>query len=152
SIPLHVRPRTSSETVGMPMEEPEFLFQIAAGPAMLAHQSPHAGWPKMLLAFFAPALVCGAWYALWRYRHPDEAKLAHLRRSWAVRHALNELHRIHESSSARLADAVTRVMREYLQERWDLPANASTPAEIAQHLQSRLLPATLVEQTRAFFW
>src|SRR5262249_16001260 len=105
SIPLHVRPRTSSETVGMPMEEPEFLFQIGAGPAMLAHQSPHAGWPKMLLAFFAPALVCGAWYALWRYRHPDEAKLAHLRRSWAVRHALNELHRIHESSSARLADA-----------------------------------------------
>lgn len=151
TIPLHVRPRTVAESIGMPMQEPEFLFHIAEGPAVLARQSPRSGWPEMLLAFVVPGLACAGWYGWWRYRHPDEAKLAHLRRSRAVRHALDELRRLHEISAARMADAVARIMRGYFHERWDLPAAAGTPAEIAQYLQRHLLPAALIEQARTFF-
>ena len=151
SIPLHVRPRSVAESTGMPMQEPEFLFHIAEGPAVLTRQSPRSRWPEMLLAFFGPALVCAGWYAWWRYRHPDEAKLAHLRRGRAVRHALDALRRLHENSAARLADAIARIIRGYFQERWDLPATAGTSAEIELHLQGRSLPADLIEQARAFF-
>jgi hypothetical protein len=151
SIPLHVRPRIAPESTGMPMQEPAFLFHIAEGPDALTRQSPRSGWPEMILAFFGPALLCIGWYSWWRYRHPDEAKLAHLRRSRAVRHALDQLRGLHESSAVRLADASARIMRAYLHERWDMPASDSTPAEIDAHLRRRSMPAELIESARAFF-
>jgi hypothetical protein len=151
SIPLQVRPRTVAESTGMPMQEPEFLFHIPDGPALLKREAPRSGWPAMLLAFAVPGLLCGGWYAWWRFRHPDEAKLAHLRRSRAVRHALDELRRLRESSAARLADAVASVMRAYLHERWDMSATASTTVEIHEYLRRRSISAELVKQTWAFF-
>ncbi|HEV3145351.1 MAG TPA: hypothetical protein VGZ47_15775 [Gemmataceae bacterium] len=138
SIPLQVHPRTAAEAIGFPMQEPEFLFHIVEGPAVLSRQSPRSGWPEMLLAFLVPGLVCAGWYAWWRYRHPNEAKLAHLRQCRAVRQALDQLSRLDEASpQARTADQVVSILRTYLQQRLDLPRNAGTSAEIGQHLASR---------------
>jgi hypothetical protein len=149
SIPLHVRPRIVAESTGMPMQEPIFLFHIAEGPALLTRQLPRSGWPEMLLAFFSPALMCAVWFGWWRYRHPDEAKLAHLRRSRSVRHALDELRRLSKHASPSQADDVASIFRLYLQQRLDLPQHAGTPAEVANYLNGRGYPTANVERVVA---
>jgi hypothetical protein len=110
-------------------------------------------WPwssstKLVAFLFAvcmPPLLCEFWYVWWRWRRPSAAKLAALRRSRAVRHALDALAR--SDSADRIAQITTR----FLHERVGLPTSAATALEIAAHLEAVRMAPTILEQAKVFF-
>jgi hypothetical protein len=99
------------------------------------HRSP-AGWLIPAIAAAGPPLVCGAWYAVWRRRHPDAARLAGQRRSRATAVALRELQKATDD-----AGGVHTAVCEYLRSRFGLPATATTPAEVDAFLRNSGVPA-----------
>jgi hypothetical protein len=149
SIPLTVKPRPqaqpSAEAVpGMPV--PEAVYQLAAGPAVLRRQgSGWPGWVVLILLLIAPPLLAGLWYAWWRYRHPDAARLARQRRSQAAEHALKALKQSPD------ADHVARLLAGYLHQRLDLPMAEPTPREVARHLRHLALAPALVRRVADLF-
>ena len=133
----------------MPLQGPEFLFQITEGDAVFAPApQPLPEWVPTLL-FFAPALACLVWYVFWWRSNPGAVQVAHLRRVRAVRGALDRLLRLHRESPVEVAGQVARIVREYLRERWVMAASATTPTEIAAALHLAL-PSELIEQVAAF--
>jgi hypothetical protein len=100
---------------------------------------PPGPWIAML-ALVGPLLICGAWYAIWRHRHPDAARLARQRRSRAGAVALRELRK----ATAGGAGFVHAVVCEYLRSSAGLPATATTPAEVEGFLRNGGYPADRV--------
>jgi hypothetical protein len=97
-------------------------------------------WTALALA--APPLFATAWYAIWRRRNPDAARLAKIRRSRAGAAALRTLGQLADNSPQKVRHAI----EEYLHARAGLPPSANTPSEIVGHLHSSSFsPAELEE-------
>ncbi|MFL5341783.1 MAG: hypothetical protein ACJ8F7_16685 [Gemmataceae bacterium] len=141
AIMLTVRPRVPAESAGMPMQEPEFLFQVAKESAVLAPRPEAHDTVYTVLALLLPAIVCGAWYIWWRLRDPNAAALAQLRRTAVVRGALDEIQRVRGPADAATAGRLGRAILGYLRERFGLAASISTPAEVTTALLRVGLPA-----------
>jgi hypothetical protein len=78
------------------------------------------------LALAVPPLLAAGWYAIWRRRNPDAARLTHIRRSRAAAVALRMLGQDSDDSPRQVRGAV----EEYLRARFGLPQSATTPAEV----------------------
>jgi len=83
------------------------------------------------LALAAPPLLAVAWYAIWRRRNPDAARLANIRRSRAAAVALQMLGQASDDSPRQ----VRRVVEEYWRARVGLPQSATTPLEVIAYLR-----------------
>src|SRR5207249_3976633 len=110
------------------------------------------GWLLCLLALAPPALSV-SWYLAWKRRNPTAARLSHLRKSRAARHALLALKARSSAvdESKEEANGVANVLASYLQERLDLNTVQPTPLDIATHLTNKGLAADLADRTAELF-
>jgi hypothetical protein len=156
-VPVQVTPRAQVQATDVQGTEepraPARLYRIVEGPAVLrsdgAWTSP-GPWTITLFALAAllmPPLLTLAWYAAWRHRYPDAARLARLRRSQAAERALKALRTSGADGTGRAAAAVSG----YLRERLDLRSAEPTPAEVGQHLERSGISPPLAEKAIAFF-
>jgi hypothetical protein len=98
--------------------------------------APTAGWWAGLLG--GAAVLTVGWIIGWRVLYPDAARLARIRRTRAVRVALDRLR-----AAGRAADptaATAAAFRRYLHDRFGLSHAAATPAEVAAGLTGLNLP------------
>ncbi|MCI0376695.1 MAG: DUF4381 domain-containing protein [Gemmataceae bacterium] len=88
--------------------------------------------PTWLLgvAVAAPLLVCFLWYRRWRRLHPSIQEARRNLRSRAAQTALAQL----ENESVPV-ERTRAAVSEFLRQRFDLPANEPTPAEVARFLR-----------------
>lgn len=94
------------------------------------------------LALAVPPLLAVAWYAIWRRRNPDAARLSNIRRSRAAAVALRMLGQASDDSPRQVRHAV----EEYLRARAGLPQSASTPREVAAYLGGSSLSCLGVDE------
>jgi hypothetical protein len=133
----------------VPLAEPEHLFAITTGPAILDGDFGSVpGWWWLVAVLAGPLLALG-WYVAWRRLYPDAERLAKLRRSRAARRALDAIHK-----AERAADppaAIASAVLEYLRTRFPLPPGAVMPAELAAALAGLHVPPVNCEAVAAFF-
>jgi hypothetical protein len=132
----------------VPMTEADRLFQIATGPEVLRAPFTPCRWAWAAAALLGP-LAAAAWFLAWRRIYPDAARLAHIRRSRAARHAAEAIRK-----SGRAPDppaAVAAAVLGYLRARFPLPESAATPSEIAAALVEAGVPTEAAEQTADVF-
>jgi hypothetical protein len=141
-IPLRVRP---GERDAPPVPASDAVLALATGPGVLRGPAGHsAAW--WLLATLGPPAVCALWYLRWRRSHPDEARLAHQRRSRAARAALAALDQAGREPGRAGADRVAAALAGYLADRFGLARAEPTPPEVAGCLRRCGLPEALVER------
>jgi hypothetical protein len=158
AIPVQVSSRArvqASEVRGQSAsrEAPDRLYQIITGPGVLAHQEPVIfpdAWLFALLAVAAPALTIG-WYLAWRRRNPTQARLSRLRKSRATRQTLRAFERRSHREPREEACDLAEVLADYLDERLDLKAAQSSPAEIACQLRNRGIADELASRAAGLF-
>jgi hypothetical protein len=128
---------------GVPLEEPDRVFAVETGPAVLARE-PFAPGPAAWAGLAAVVILAPlGWYAAWRAVYPDAARLARRRRTRAARRALAAV-----QAAARTADpagACAAAVLGYLRERFPLPPGADTPPEVAAGLAAAGVPAGVAE-------
>jgi hypothetical protein len=143
-VPLRVRP---SERNAPPVAASDAVLVLATGPGVLragpAWNLSTAGW---FLTALGPPAVCGLWYLRWRRRHPDEARLAHQRRSRAARAALGALDHAGREQGRECADRVAAVVAGYLADRFGLSSAEPTSPEVVDFLRRCGLPDSLIER------
>ena len=149
AIPFDVREAPKAARTVVPIDAPEFLFQIATGPEVLG-SGPFVPCRLAWLAAvcFGPLAAYG-WFLAWRRVFPDAARLARLRRSRAVRRATDAIHK-----SQRAADppaAIASAVLGYLRARYPLPESAVTPSDIAASLKELKVSDEHAEQTADVF-
>jgi len=113
----------------IPIEAPADFFEEPASSGGAPTSPPAAYW-WMLLA--SVALGVPSTIAIWRWRNPDAAKLARIRRAKSARGALDALRKAERAPDS--AEAVTRTVLRYLADRWHIPPTARTPSEVAAAL------------------
>ncbi len=149
-IPLQV---SEHAVYAVPLQAPEFAYQLATGPELLAERTPWRlpgpAWLALLLA--APPLLCAAWYAGWRRLNPDAARRAAQRRSRAARLALEALRGARRVPAEQQAVRAAAAVSDYFRERLDLTVAEPTPAEVAGFLKGKGLSVGLTEQAAHFF-
>jgi hypothetical protein len=151
SIALAVMPRSSPSAGGGPLDEPEFLFEMATEREMYREPLPDSLKMALLMAaLLLPPLLCQAWFLVWRRWYPSAAKLAQMRRSKALREALDRLDEANKYGPQAVADEVAAVVGRYLHERFGVAANFGTPPEIAADLARRAVPPDVVADVEAF--
>ena len=136
----------------VPLDVPPFAAELASGDAVLSR--PSAGpWPPWLwlVALAVPPLAAVAWAVAWRSLFPDAARRAHLRRSRAARRALHALDSARRRPTGDPAATVEGIVIDYLHERFDLPPNARTPAEVASFLAKIGSPPEQQARAAEFF-
>jgi hypothetical protein len=149
-IPLQVRP---APVVEVPLQAPDSAFELATGPALLAHRAPWQppGLATCLAVLLTPPLLCGLWYLCWKRLYPDAARRAHERRSRAARAALHELRGAGRLPPEQQAALAVHAVAGYLHERLGLGAAEPTAAETADHLRRHGCSAELTESAARFF-
>jgi hypothetical protein len=149
-IPLRVRPR---EVVAVPLAAPEWAWNCATGPAVLAQQVPWRLPNPLVLAGLGliPPLAGLLWYGLWRRLHPDAARLTRVRHSQAARLALRLLRGSDRLPPPARGECIATALAGYLRQRLDLTTAEPTPAEAAHHLQMRGCSQRLAEQAHQLF-
>jgi hypothetical protein len=149
-IPLHVRPRAA---VAVPLQAPAGALRLEPVERVLARRPRwQAPGPAATVAILLlPPLGCLGWYAWWRRRNPDAARLTRLRRSRAARRALHRLAALGRAPADRRAAAAAGAVTEYLHERLDLAAVEPTPAEAHDHLLRRGCTAELACRAADFY-
>jgi hypothetical protein len=132
-------PPPKPEPPAIPLDEPERLFAITTGPVVLA-PAPFApgSWTWLVFAL-APPLLAGLWYVAWRLVFPDAARLAHLRRSWAARRAVDAIRKAGRTADPPAAMAVA--VLGYLRARFPLPPGTATPPEVGAAMAELGAPA-----------
>lgn len=148
-IPLTVRPRIS-EAAGVPMTEPDFLFEFADRAEVLADQPPESVG-SFLLALLLPGVAALAGFLYWRAAYPDAARQAELRRNRAARLAIDALRRESGPVSVDSANRVLDEVRKYLHHRLEIADRMSTPEEVRHVLASRGIPSSLVAGVAELF-
>ncbi|MBA4188598.1 MAG: hypothetical protein C0467_11410 [Planctomycetaceae bacterium] len=132
----------------MPLVEPEHLFAIATGPALLDRGAVVASWAWLLLGVAGPLFALG-WYAAWRRLYPDAQRLATIRRTRAARRAMDAI--TWASHTHDPPAAIAAAMLGYLRSRFPLPPGAVTPSELAVALAEIGMPTADCEQVAEFF-
>src|SRR5207249_2243163 len=127
AIPLTVRPRAEVPSAAVqgnspPLQAPEDLYHLLQGEQVLRHEAPPTLPGPVVLAclLLVPPVSCAAWYAVWRRRHPDEARLLRQRRSSAANQALRALGALGRGRPADTAAKAAGVVVDYLRQRFDL--------------------------------
>jgi hypothetical protein len=151
-LTLMVKAAEAAPSPGVPMQEPDFLFE-GADDADFLHRptSVESQFLWLLAVLLVPVIAFEAWFLVWKRMRPNAAKLAQLRRSRSVRAALDSLKTLEISDPQRLADRVAEIVRAYIHERFGLTVGASTAAEIVAELRRLGLPEAAVEKTIDFF-
>jgi hypothetical protein len=146
AVPIAVTapPRPPSSALA----EPDRLFEVATGPAVLDAPFVPCDWAWLAAALLGPLAAC-AWYLAWRRLFPGAARLAHLRRSRAARRAREAIRRADRTPDP--PAAVAAAVLGYLRTRFPLPESAATPSEIATALSAAQVPAEVAEQAAGVF-
>ena len=136
---VRAAPSVPKPSVRIPLDAPpEFFEELPASEA--SSPAPGYWWALLAVGAFAPPV----WIALWRWRNPDGARLARLRRDKSVRAALDALRKADRAPEP--AAPVSAALLRYFRERWRLPASAQTPGEVEAGLESLgFAPARLRE-------
>jgi hypothetical protein len=137
-IPLKVRPREMSAAAPVPLEAPERFFQIPSEDDLLKPRPAPPDWRHWLGLVAALSVIGVVWVAVWKRAYPDGTRLAALRRNRAVRRALDGL-----ASAGRSADPPARaaaVLRNYLVERFGLPAGPAVPSDVEAAMRAGNVP------------
>jgi hypothetical protein len=112
--------------IRIPVEAPAHFFDEEPLPSRSASAPPAGSWWLLLfLGAFAPTVSV----ALWRWRNPDAARLARIRRAKSARTALDAIR-----SAERAADpagAIARALLRYFSDRWHITPTAGTPSEVS---------------------
>jgi hypothetical protein len=147
AVPLTVKPRSEARPPVGPvqvLQAPDAGYELSSGAEVLRRAgSDWPGVPALLALLVTPPAACALWYALWRRRHPDAARLAQRRRSQAADQTLKALRRLEGHD----ASGVAALLARYLRHRLDLPAAAPTPAEVSRHLRRLGVPSMLARRT-----
>jgi hypothetical protein len=158
AIPLHVTPRPSvslNEIRGdiNGQAAPDRLYEIVTGSEVLRHELPSSlpGWWLMVLAMIGAPMFCLGWYAAWKRRNPDLARMAKLRKSQAARQALRALQEIKPSEPREEVRQVTLVLADYLRHRLDLSSTQPSPGEVNAHLVTKGIPSELAHTAAEIF-
>lgn len=136
AVPFSVIKPPVAKSPVVPLDGPPPFFQVR-GEAMFppSGRPPAWGWAGLLGG--AAVLTIG-WVVGWRVWYPDAARLARIRRTRAVRVALDRLRAAARSPDPTAATAAA--FRRYLHDRFALPHSATTPAEVAAGLTELNLP------------
>lgn len=129
SVPLKVRPVEVPLSTVQPLEPAAFVVNPDEHLDLLTTDPPRPKGDGFNPIWLIPPVLGGAWALLWRWRYPDEARLARIRRSHAARRALARLLRS-EGTQAAVA-----VFLEYLRERFGLEDWRTTPEEVREGLK-----------------
>ncbi|MFO0848448.1 MAG: BatD family protein [Gemmataceae bacterium] len=136
-------PPSAAAPPPVPLDGPEKFFHLATdrGKPVV----PRWAWavPPLLV----PVTV-GGWVLGWRWLFPDAARRAKLRRTRAVRIALDRLKRAGTAPDPAAEAAAT--VHGYLAGRFSLPPAAQTPTEIAVALREAGQPESLAEAAAGF--
>lgn len=126
-------------TLRIPMEAPSRFFDEPPLSTRTSAAPPAVYWWALLVVG-----VCGppTWVAVWRWRNPDAARVARIRRAKSVRAALDALGRADHAE-------VAVITLRYLRERWRLPALAQTPREVAAALRMESVPDERLREAEA---
>jgi hypothetical protein len=158
AIPLRVKPRAEvqpSQVQGARaiIDVPDALYQLSEGASVLRRQERFVLPSPLVLVFLflTPPSLCVLWYAAWRRRYPDAARLANQRRSRAARQGLKALRSLRTSDDRERTLEVGAILVEYLRKRLDLVVGEPTPAEVAAHLQRMGSSPTLAQEVARFF-
>ena len=136
---------TDVPRVPVPIAAPPHFFEDAPFPADTASPSPPAAYWWSLFAASLIGVPCTI--AIWRWRHPDAARLARLRREKSTRTALDALRIAGRSSDS--PERVSRALLRYFADRWHTPASARTPRELAAALVADGREPTLIAESEA---
>lgn len=132
-VPITVtEPAPQAEPPAIPLGEPDHLFAITTGPAVLRKPTLTLGWWTWLAVALLPPVLAVMWYLGWRQMFPGAAQLAHLRRSRAARRAVDAIRRA--TRTADPAGATAAAVLDYLRTRFPLPPGAVTPSEVRDAL------------------
>ncbi len=143
---LAAKPKAPPPAV--PLMEPEHLFAIHTGAALLAQDAARSALWRWVIVGLAGPLLAAIWFVAWRWRYPDSAKLARINRSHAARRALAAIHR-----AGRTPDppaSLTAAVLNYLRLRYSLPHGIATPFEVSAALATAAIPAADREAVSAF--
>ncbi len=135
-VPFTVTKPPVSKSPVVPLDGPPQFFQVRNGSIFPPSGKPTAGWWAGLLG--GAAVLTAGWVVGWRVWYPDAARLARIRRTRAVRVALDRLRAAARSPDPTAATAAA--FRRYLHDRFGLPYSATTPAEVAAGLSELNLP------------
>lgn len=144
-LPLTVLPHQASDGTALPLDAPDFLFEVVTGSRVQKRHDNRMDWFWAALAWIGPLAACAVWYCWWRWRNPAAARLARLRRDRAVRHALDALAARDEN-----IDRVVAAFRTYLQHRLDLTWRAQTMGDIDRELEAAGVAHSLRSQIGEF--
>ncbi|MCC6417909.1 MAG: BatD family protein [Gemmataceae bacterium] len=151
TIVLKVSPRPLAATPGQQprtLQAPDRFFEIATGGAVLARGGDGLSPVWLVVLLVGPPLLCGAWYVVWRVRHPAAAGTRRRLASRVAREALAALLAPGlDNPPAQTADAVA----VYLHQRLGLRAAEPTPAEVIAHLRRAGLSSTLADRVAGLF-
>lgn len=113
------------------------VYHLETGPGVLARHRAAAPPTAMAMALLiaGPPLVCGAWYVIWRRRHPDLARQVRRRHSQAARRSLRLLRQASRLPAPERANRTVDAVTAYLHDRFELASAQPTPAEAAESLR-----------------
>ena len=133
----------------VPLDAPEFLFEINTGPQVLDRGPFAPGSATWALLVALGPLLAGGWYVAWRRLYPDAVRLARIRRSKAARRAVDAIRRAGRSADP--AGTIAAAVLGYLRARYPLPPGAETPTELGDALRAAGLPEADAGPAVAFF-
>jgi len=131
---------------------PDSIYAFAEGPGVLRQDRVFfLPGPFALAALLVLPIVPGlAWYVVWRYRFPDEARLRQMKRSRAARQALKTLQRLDKAQPKDEAPQAAAAVLGYIRTQLDFAPAEPTPAEVAAFLKNAGSSVELTLKTRQF--
>ncbi len=130
------KPSIDKPSVRTPLDAPAHFFEELPVVSRSAVSPPAMSW----WALITVAIVAlPAWILFWRWRNPDAAKLAKIRRAKSVRVALDGLRKAERSPEP--VAVVSQIVLRYLWERWHVNSLANTPIEVTKAMRAEGLPA-----------
>jgi hypothetical protein len=150
-LPLAVTPRAPQGS-GAPLQDPDFLYKmVPTSDIMKRPTSDEIRFGGLIAAVVVPLFIFEVWFLIWRRMRPSAAKLAQIRRTRAVRAALDALKILDGVPAPALADRSAEIVRTYTEDRFGLAAKTMTPEEIAAEFTRMGMPPSKVDRTKAFF-
>ncbi|HLN27157.1 MAG TPA: BatD family protein [Gemmataceae bacterium] len=134
------------------VKAPDSIYTFAEGSTVLRHQRVFfLPGPFALAALLVLPIVPGlAWYVVWRYRFPDEARMRQMKRSRAARQALKTLQRLDKTQPKDEAPQAAAAVLGYLRNQLDFAPAEPTPSEVAALLKNAGSSMELIQKTRQF--
>jgi hypothetical protein len=131
AVPFTVTKPVAKSAVAVPLDGPPRFFALRSNGPFARSGGPGAcGWFVLVVVAAVGGL---GWVVVWRRVFPDAARLAKIRRTRAVRVALDRLRKA--TTSADPTAATAAVFRGYLAARFGVPSAAQTPPEVADALR-----------------